>query len=87
MLMGCGNRFREFPFLTDRWGGVRVIFSKKKSREKDLNFPQGYTAFYADSEYLNEYYLNWDFSARYLSKTSQTNLKNTSWDEYLSDFI
>ena len=88
MLMGCDDRLSEFNFFIHLWGGVRVIFlKKKKSREKDLNFPQGYTVFNADSEYPNESYLNWDFSAWYLSKTSQKNVKNTSCDEYLSDFI
>ncbi len=68
-------------------GSTGQFFEEKKSREKDLNFPQGYTVFNADSEYINDSYLNFDFSVRYLAKTSQKNVKNTSCDEYLSDFI
>ncbi len=39
-------------------GSTVHFVEEKKSGEKDLNFPQGYTGFNADSEYLNESYLN-----------------------------
>jgi hypothetical protein len=34
MLMGSDDRLSEFHFLTHPWGGVGVIFSKKKKVEK-----------------------------------------------------
>ncbi len=59
MTVSANIIFRPIPE-----GESRGHFTEEKtSREKDLNFPQGYTVFIADSEYLNESYLNRDFSA------------------------